>query len=91
MTVCCESGYTEDYVAAAMGEVVGYQPQKYKVDVKMRFMLNDTLSIISHIKSGHIKEGIKGIADIFTAKEALKMRDDKATFRKYLKQAIKNK
>lgn len=91
MTVCCGSGYTEDYAAASMGERVEYDPQKYKTNVKMRFMLNDTLSIISHIKSGHIKEGIKGIVDIFTAKEALKMRDDRAPFRRYLISAFKKK
>ncbi len=91
MTVCCESGYTEDYAAASIGDRVEYDPKKYKTNVKMRFMLNDILSIMSHIKSGHIKEGIKGIGDIFTAKEALKMRDDKAPFRKYLTSAIKKK
>ncbi len=91
MTVCCSSGYTEDYAAASSGERVEYNPRKYKTNVKMRFMLNDTLSILSHIKNRHIKEGIKGIGDIFTAKEALKMRDDRAPFRRYLTSAIKKK
>ncbi len=91
MTVCCESGYTEDYTEASRGERVEYAPRKYKTNIKMRFMLNDTLSILSHIKHGHIKEGIKGIGDIFTAREALRMRDDKAPFRKYLTSAIKKK
>ncbi len=91
MTVCCQSGYTEDYAAASSGERVEYDPRKYKTNVKMRFMLNDTLSILSHLKSGHIKEGIKGIGDIFTAREALRMRDDRAPFRRYLTSAIKKK
>lgn len=91
MTVCCGSGYTEDYVEASGGQRVEYDPKKYKTGIKMRFMLNDTLSILSHIKNGHIKEGIKGVGDVFTSKEALYMRDDRAPFRKYLSSAIKKK
>ncbi len=91
MTVCCQSGYTEDYVAAAHGDRVEYQPGKYKTDVKMRFTLNDAMSILSHIKSGHIKEGLKGIGDIFTSKEALKAKDDKVPYRRYLTSAIKRR
>lgn len=91
MTECSSSHFTEDYVRAAFGETVGYQPDKFKTNVKMRFTLNDTLSILSHLKKGHIKEVIKGIGDIFTAKEALRSRDDMKPYRKYLTMSIMKK
>lgn len=91
MTECSESGFTVDYVRSALGDSVDYLPNKFKTDVKMRFALNDTLSILSHLKKGHFKEVIKGIGDIFTAKEALKAKEDKKPYRKYLASAIKKR
>ncbi len=91
MTECSESGFTVDYVKAALGERVDYLPDKFKTGVKMRFALNDTLSILSHLKKGHFKEVIKGMGDIFTAKEALKAKDDKKPYRKYLASTIKKR
>lgn len=91
MTECSKSGFSADYVKAALGERVEYLPEKFKTKVKMRFALNDTLSILSHLKKGHFKEVIKGTGDIFTAKEALKAKDDKKPYRKYLTFAIKKR
>lgn len=91
MTECADSHFTEDYVSAALGSRIEYQPDKFRRNVKMRFTLNDTLSILSHLKKGHFKEVIKGAGDIFTAREALKAKEDKKPYRKYLAAAIKKK
>lgn len=89
MTVCCGSSYTERYALASAGETLTYTPNTYVNGVKMQFLLNDTMSILSHLKKGHWKEGFGGLLDILRAKEALRDRDDPKPFRKYLRSAIK--
>lgn len=89
MTVCCGSAYTERYALAAAGETLTYAPNTYNNGVKMRFLLNDAMSTLSHFKKGHFKEGFGGLLDMLRAKEALRDRDDPKPFRKYLRSAMK--
>lgn len=88
MTVCCDSGFTEDYAAASAGEKVEYTPGAYKQGVRMRFTLNDALSTLSHLCKGHFIKALGGIRDLFRAKDGLKAKDDKAPYRKYLWKSI---
>jgi hypothetical protein len=47
------------------------------------------MSTLSHLFKGHFKEALGGVRDLFLAKEALKDRDDKAPYRKYLIKSLK--
>ncbi len=89
MTVCCDSHFTEDYARSSMGERVEYQPASFKQGVRMRFTLNDGMSTLSHLFKGHFKTAFGGVRDLFLAKEALKAKDDKAPYRKYLIKSFK--
>ncbi|MBQ8696159.1 MAG: ATP-grasp domain-containing protein [Clostridia bacterium] len=88
MTVCCDSHFTEDYARACAGEKLEYRPASYKQGVRMRFTLNDGMSTISHLLKGHFKAAFGGVRDFFAAQEALKAKDDKAPYRKYLWKSI---
>lgn len=89
MTVCCDSRFSEDYAAVCMGEAVEYKPASYIQGVRMRFTLNDGMSTLSHLLKGHFKTALGGVRDLFRAKEALKAKDDKAPYKKYLWNSIK--
>ncbi len=88
MTECCGSTFTRDYALAAMGEPVEYRPTHYRVGQKMRFVLNDTLSIIKHLSKGHLKVVLSGIADTFRAREGLYDAKDLSPFIKYLRKSL---
>ncbi len=88
MTECCGSTFTRDYALCAGGETVAYRPAHYRTGQKMRFLLNDTLSIIKHFTKGHIKMVLGGIADTFRAREALYDKKDLAPFFKYLRKSL---
>lgn len=89
MTVCCDSRFSEDYAAVCMGEAVEYRAGGYTQGVRMRFTLNDGMSTLSHLLKGHFKTALGGVRDLFCAKEALKAKDDKAPYKKYLWNNIK--
>ncbi len=89
LTVCCDSHFTEDYAAASAGEKIEYKAGGYRQGVRMRFTLNDAMSTLSHLCKGHFKAAMGGVRDLFRAKEALKAKDDKAPYRKYIWNSIK--
>ena len=88
MTEAAKSPIVAHYARAAAGETVEYEPQDYETGVKMRFLLNDTLAALSYLKAGRIKEGLRGLGDFFTAKEALRAKGDNAVMRAYLKKSL---
>lgn len=88
MTEAAQSPMAALYARAAQGEDVSYTPQDYRAGVKMRFLLNDTVAALSLLKAGRIKEGLRGFADFFTAREALHEKGDDRVLRAYLKKSI---
>lgn len=88
MTEATESPFVAQYARAASGEAVPYTPKDYKIGVRMRFFLNDTVAILHYLKSGQVGAALRGIGDCFTAKEALHSRGDNRVFRTYLKQSL---
>lgn len=84
MTEAAQSPIVANYALASRGESVGYAPMDYKTGVKMRFFLNDTVAALSYIKAGRWKEGLRGLLDFFTAKEALSAKGDGRVMRAYL-------
>ncbi len=91
MTGCAGSPLLLRYAAAAVGEHVEYRPRDYRTDVRMRFLLNDTLAIMHYLKSGKFAMAFEGIADMVRAKEALWDRKDPAPFWAYLKTTLGGK
>ncbi len=85
LTDCADSPFACRYARSAAGEVLDYQPQDYKIGVRMRFLLNDTAAILQSLRHGNWSAGFSGLADCFRAREALSRRDDPAPFRRYLK------
>ena len=85
----CGSPFAVRYAQAARGECPPYRPEDYRAGVRMRFLLNDTLAALSLWKQGRIKEGFRGLLDMFRAKEALRARDDPKPFRRYLRQTLR--
>lgn len=73
---------------AASGGHLSYVPRDYEVGVRMRFALNDTLSTLSLLAHGRLREGFEGCADVFRAREALSDRGDRAPMRAYLKATV---
>ncbi|WP_432617535.1 ATP-grasp domain-containing protein [Butyricicoccus sp.] len=88
MTEATESPFVAQYARAASGEAVPYTPKDYKIGVRMRFFLNDTVAILHYLKSGQVGTALRGIGDCFTAKEALHGKGDNRVFRTYLKQSL---
>ncbi len=88
MTECCGSTFTYDYVCAACGEPVAYRPGHYQRACRMRFLLNDTLSILKHLSKGHFKIALSGVLDTFRAREALFARNDWRPFLNYLRKSL---
>ena len=88
MTEATESPFVAQYARAASGETVQYTPKDYKIGVRMRFFLNDTVAILHYLKSGQLGIALRGIGDCITAKEALHSKGDNQVFRTYLKQSL---
>ena len=73
---------------AAQGGQVTYTAKDYRTGIKMRFFLNDTVAALSYLKAGRVKEGLRGLGDFFTAKEALSAKGDGKVMRAYLKKSL---
>ena len=76
------------YKRQAQGGQVTYTAKDYRTGVKMRFFLNDTVAALSYLKAGRVKEGLRGLGDFFTAKEALSAKGDGKVMRAYLKKSL---
>ena len=85
------SAFIVDYVRAAVGEQFPSPDRVYRRGRRMRFVLNDTLSLLSHLRHGHLKTAAVGALDIFRAKEALFSFSDQKPFWRYLFQALRRK
>ena len=88
MTEAAQSPIVAHYAQAARGEQVAYTAKDYQAGVKMRFFLNDTVAALSYLKAGRVKEGLCGLGDFFTAKEALSAKGDGKVMRTYLKKSL---
>ena len=88
MTEAAQSPIVAHYAQAAQGEPVAYTAKDYQTGVKMRFFLNDTVAALSYLKAGRVKEGLRGLGDLFTAKEALSAKGDGKVMRAYLKKSL---
>jgi hypothetical protein len=88
MTEAAQSPFTAHYARAAAGERVTYAAQDYRPGVRMRFLLNDTLAALHYLRAGRIGVFLRSIADLFTAKEALRCRGDNRVFWVYLKNSL---
>lgn len=88
MTEAAKSPIVPHYALAAQGGAVEYVPQDYETGVKMRFLLNDTVAALSYLKAGRVREGLRGLGDFFTAKEALCAKGDNRVMRAYLKKSL---
>ncbi len=84
LTACAESPFVLHYASAAAGETVVYTPCDYRIGVRMRFLLNDTLATLSYLRRGNFRAFFCGIGDCFRAKEALACRDDAVPMYRYL-------
>ena len=88
MTEAAQSPLVAHYACAAAGERVAYAAQDYRTGVRMRFLLNDTLAALHYLRAGRIGVFLRSIADLFTAKEALRCRGDNRVFWVYLKNSL---
>ena len=88
MTEAAQSPFTAYYARAAAGERVRYTAQDYRSGVRMRFLLNDTLAALHYLRAGRVGIFLRSIADLFTAKEALRCRGDNRVFWAYLKNSL---
>ena len=88
MTEAAQSPFVAHYARAAAGERVAYAAQDYRTGVRMRFLLNDTLAALHYLRAGRIGVFLRSIADLFTAKEALRCRGDNRVFWVYLKNSL---
>lgn len=89
LTEAAGSRFAEDYVRAASGEVFPRPDDAYRRGRRMRFALNDTLSILAHLKKGHLRVAASGLADVFRAQEALFRFRDQRPFWRYLRQTLR--
>ena len=89
LTDACGSRFAENYVRAAAGEVFESPDTDYQRGRRMRFVLNDTLAMLSYLRHGEFKKFFAGIIDIFRAKEAIFRFSDQKPFWKYLSDAIR--
>ena len=88
MTEAAQSPIVAHYAQTAQGGQVTYTAKDYRTGVKMRFFLNDTVAALSYLKAGRVKEGLRGLGDFFTAKEALSAKGDGKVMRAYLKKSL---
>ncbi len=84
LTECAGSRMTEKYAATAEGILLPYSPCDYRTGVRMRFVLNDTLAMLTYFRSKNWKKGVSGVVDIFRASEALFDPKDCRPFWEYL-------
>ena len=89
LTVFAGSRFCENYVRAAAGETVEYVPADYEVGKKMRFFVNDLAASADLIRHGRIRDGLAGFADMFRVGEALKDKEDRAAYKKYVRSYFK--
>ena len=79
------------YAEAAAGEAAESALPDYRVGVRMRFLLNDTLAVLKLFLARRWREAFAGLADCFRAREALWDRRDPKPFWRYLKTTILGK
>ena len=91
LTEASGSRFAEDYVRAAMGETFEKPDDSYKRGVRMRFILNDTLAVLSCLRHGKFRAAMTGIGDVFRAKEALFRFRDQRPFWRYLHLTLRGK
>ena len=91
LTDACGSRFAENYVRAATGETFPRIDDTYKRGVRMRFLLNDTLSVFSYLRHGKFRKAMAGVADVFRAKEALFRFRDQRPFWRYIHLTIGGK
>ena len=89
LTVFAGSRFCENYARAAAGEQVEYVPADYEVGKKMRFFVNDLAASADLIRHGRLKDGFSGFFDVFRVGEALKDKEDRAAYKKYIKSYFK--
>ena len=89
LTEAAGSRFAEDYIRAASGTVFAQPDAAYRRGQRMRFVLNDTLSVLAHLKKGHLRVAASGLADLFRAKEALFRFRDQRPFWRYLHQTLR--
>lgn len=90
LTEVCGSHFAENYVRAACGEAFSEPDCAFVRGKRMRFLLNDTLAVLSYLKRGKLRPAASGIADCFRAKEALFRFTDQKPFWHYLLHAGKH-
>ena len=91
LTECCNSSFILSYARAAAGEKLKYQPADYRQKVRMRFLLNDSISLLKHLSKGHLLIFLTGLLDCLRAKEALRDPQDPKPFRQYLRKSLINR
>ena len=91
LTDACGSRFAENYVRAATGETFEKTDDFYQRGVRMRFLLNDTLAVLSCIRHGKFRAAMTGVGDVFQAKEALFRFRDQRPFWRYLRLTLRGK
>lgn len=91
LTDACGSRFAENYVRAAAGERFCSPDCTYRRGKRMRFVLNDTLAVLSYLRHGQLRAACGGFLDIFRAKEALFRFTDQKPFWRYLFQTLRGK
>ncbi len=85
LTVFAGSRFCENYAKAARGEAVDYQPEDYRVGVKMRFCVNDLAACFDLLRHRKFKAAAEGLLDFFRVREALQDPADRRAYRRYLR------
>lgn len=85
LTYHADSNFALNWVKCAMG--LPYDPPIYKCGVRMNFIVNDSLSAVKYLISGHVCKFFEAIGDIFNpfVKEALFSFKDPLPFFTYIK------
>ena len=91
LTDACGSHFAENYVRAASGEIFDAPDDSYRRGVRMRFLLNDTLSVLSYLRHRKFRKVLAGAADVFRAREALFRFRDQRPFWRYLHLTLRGK
>ena len=79
------------WAQAAAGEVFSDLDSDYARPCRMRFALNDTVSVLALLKAGRGADAVQGIRDALSPRvaEALKNKADPRPFRAYQKSALR--
>lgn len=91
LTTVVGSPMAARYAEAAAGDAKPAELPDYRIGVRMRFLLNDTLAVLKLFLARRWREAFRGVADVFRAREALWDRDDPKPFWRYLKSTILGK